>query len=121
VRERFAREVKKLSSAYNAALWVMEKEFKKVNRTVSERIHKLRREVEKEFPSSPASPRHRLGRSCCGRHAAKNDGWPRAHLRATHDLSSADGIGFVGQAHFQVGLSSFPDGCFHFRSHRLIG
>ena len=50
VRERFEREVKKLSSAYNAALWVMEKEFKKVNRSVSERIHKLRREVEKEFP-----------------------------------------------------------------------
>jgi radical SAM superfamily enzyme YgiQ (UPF0313 family) len=50
VRERFEREVKKLSSAYNAALWVMEKEFKKVNRSVSERIHKLRREVEQEFP-----------------------------------------------------------------------
>jgi radical SAM superfamily enzyme YgiQ (UPF0313 family) len=50
VRERFAREMKKLSSAYNAALWVMEKEFRKVNRGVSERIHKLRREVEKEFP-----------------------------------------------------------------------
>ena len=50
VRERFAREVKKLNSAYNAALWVMEREFKKVNRSVSERIHKLRREVEKEFP-----------------------------------------------------------------------
>src|SRR5450631_1988108 len=50
VRERFTREEKKLSSAYNAALWVMEKEFKKVNRTVSDRIHKLRREVEKEFP-----------------------------------------------------------------------
>jgi hypothetical protein len=42
--------VKKLSSAYNAALWVMEREFKKVNRTVSERIHKLRREVQKESP-----------------------------------------------------------------------
>jgi radical SAM superfamily enzyme YgiQ (UPF0313 family) len=50
VRERFEREVKKLSSAYNAALWVMEREFKKVNRSVSDRIHKLRREVEKEFP-----------------------------------------------------------------------
>ncbi|MFZ1130221.1 MAG: B12-binding domain-containing radical SAM protein [Terriglobales bacterium] len=50
IRERFAREMKKLSSAYNAALWVMEKEFKKVNRSVSDRIHKLRREVEKEFP-----------------------------------------------------------------------
>jgi radical SAM superfamily enzyme YgiQ (UPF0313 family) len=50
VRERFAREVKKLSSVYNAALWVMEREFKKVNRSVSEQIHKLRHEVEKEFP-----------------------------------------------------------------------
>ena len=50
VRERFGREMKKLSSAYNAALWAMEKEFKKVNRGVSDRIHKLRREVEKEFP-----------------------------------------------------------------------
>jgi radical SAM superfamily enzyme YgiQ (UPF0313 family) len=50
VRERFAREAKKLNSAYNAALWAMEREFKKVNRSVSDQIHKLRREVEKEFP-----------------------------------------------------------------------
>jgi len=50
VRERFAREAQKLNYAYNAALWAMEKEFKKVNRSVSGRIHKLRREVEKEFP-----------------------------------------------------------------------
>ena len=50
VRERFARKVNKLNTAYNAALWVMEREFKKVNRSVSEQIHKLRREVEKEFP-----------------------------------------------------------------------
>ena len=50
VRERFARQAKKLSGAYNAALWVMEREFKKVNRNVSAQIHNLRREVEKEFP-----------------------------------------------------------------------
>jgi len=50
VRERFAREVKKLGSAYNAALWVMEREFKQVNRNVSARIRHLRHEVEKEFP-----------------------------------------------------------------------
>ena len=50
IRERFARQMKKLSGAYNAALWVMEREFKKVNGSVSEQIHKLRREVEKEFP-----------------------------------------------------------------------
>jgi radical SAM superfamily enzyme YgiQ (UPF0313 family) len=50
IRERFTRQVKKLSGAYNAALWVMEREFKKVNREVSEQIHKLRGEVENEFP-----------------------------------------------------------------------
>ncbi len=50
VRERFSREVKKLNGAYNAALWAMEREFRKVNRSVSEQIHKLRREVEKESP-----------------------------------------------------------------------
>ena len=50
VRERFARETKKLSSAYNAALWVMEREFRKINESVSEQIHALRMEVEKEFP-----------------------------------------------------------------------
>jgi radical SAM superfamily enzyme YgiQ (UPF0313 family) len=50
IRERFERETKKLRSAYSAALWVMEREFRKVNRGVSERIRDLRREVEKEFP-----------------------------------------------------------------------
>jgi radical SAM superfamily enzyme YgiQ (UPF0313 family) len=50
IRERFGREAKKLSTAYNAALWVMEREFKKINRSVSAQIHQLRRQVEKEFP-----------------------------------------------------------------------
>jgi Radical SAM superfamily len=50
VRERFAREMKKLSTAYNAALWVMEREFRQVNRSVSAQIGRLRREIEREFP-----------------------------------------------------------------------
>ena len=50
VRERFAREMKKVSSAYNATLWAMEREFRKVNRRVSEQIHFLRKEIGKEFP-----------------------------------------------------------------------
>jgi radical SAM superfamily enzyme YgiQ (UPF0313 family) len=50
VRERFGRQAKKLSGAYSAALWAMERDFKKVNQDVSARIHRLRREVEKEFP-----------------------------------------------------------------------
>jgi len=50
VRERFAREGKKLSTAYSAALWVMEREFRTINQSVSEQIHSLRVQVEKEFP-----------------------------------------------------------------------
>jgi len=50
VRERFAREMKKVSTAYNAALWAMEREFRKVNKQVSEDIRSLRREIQKEFP-----------------------------------------------------------------------
>jgi pyruvate-formate lyase-activating enzyme len=49
VRERFAREATKLRTAYNAALWAMEKQFRQVNRSVSEEIQALRHEVEKEF------------------------------------------------------------------------
>ena len=44
VRERFARQVKKIIGAYNAALWAMEREFKKVNR-------------ERERQDSQAAPR----------------------------------------------------------------
>jgi B12 binding domain/Radical SAM superfamily len=50
IRQRFTRQVKKLIGAYNAALWVMERDFRNVNRGVSEQIHQLRREVEMEFP-----------------------------------------------------------------------
>jgi len=49
VRERFTRESAKLRTAYNAALWAMEKHLRKANRNVSEEIAALRREVEKEF------------------------------------------------------------------------
>ncbi|HEX8817196.1 MAG TPA: radical SAM protein [Terriglobales bacterium] len=49
VRERFHREMKKLGTAYNAALWAMEREFVRTNREVSRQIRELRREVEKEF------------------------------------------------------------------------
>jgi hypothetical protein len=42
-----AREAAKLRTAYNSALWAMEKQFRQVS--VSEEIQELRREVEKEF------------------------------------------------------------------------
>jgi radical SAM superfamily enzyme YgiQ (UPF0313 family) len=50
VRERFDRQAKKLRSAYNAALWAMERDFKKINESVSQQIGGLRRQVQKEFP-----------------------------------------------------------------------
>ena len=43
VRTRFAREITKLSTVYNAALWSMEKDFRKVNRAVSDDIRTLRK------------------------------------------------------------------------------
>ena len=49
VRERISREMGKLGGGYNAALWAMEREFRKVNRTVSAQIGELRREVQSEF------------------------------------------------------------------------
>ncbi len=50
VRERFTREMTKVSTAYHAALWAMERQFKRINRQVSEDIRSLRHEIEKEFP-----------------------------------------------------------------------
>jgi len=50
VRERFSREMKKVSTAYNAALWAMERQFRSVNKQVSQDIRSLRREIQKEFP-----------------------------------------------------------------------
>ncbi len=49
VRERFEREMKKLGTGYNAALWTMERKFRRINIEVSQQIRELRREVEKEF------------------------------------------------------------------------
>jgi len=52
VRERFAREMQKVRTVYNAALWAMEQQLKIVNRSVSERIRSVRKEVEAEFGSA---------------------------------------------------------------------
>jgi radical SAM superfamily enzyme YgiQ (UPF0313 family) len=49
VRERFAREMTKVRSVYGAALWAMERQLGKANRTVSEQIRCLRGQIEKEF------------------------------------------------------------------------
>ena len=61
VRERFAREMKKVSSAYNAALWVMEREFENINRDVVRQIRTVRNEIEKEFPLVARITRSFLG------------------------------------------------------------
>jgi radical SAM superfamily enzyme YgiQ (UPF0313 family) len=48
VRERFTREMQRLSGVYSSSLWAMEREFKKVDREVSERIRALRYEFNAE-------------------------------------------------------------------------
>lgn len=48
VRERFAHEMHRLSGVYSSALWAMEREFRKVNRGVSQQIHELREEFRRE-------------------------------------------------------------------------
>ena len=61
VRERFEREVVKLRSGYNAALWAMEHQFRSINSTVSEQIQSLRKQVEKEFGVAARLSSHFLG------------------------------------------------------------
>ena len=49
VRRRFEWEVRSVKNAYSAVLWAMEKRLKRTNQAVSEQIHLLRRQVQKEF------------------------------------------------------------------------
>jgi hypothetical protein len=42
--------MKKVSSAYYAALWAMERQFRKINADVAEQIGMLRLAIQREFP-----------------------------------------------------------------------
>jgi radical SAM superfamily enzyme YgiQ (UPF0313 family) len=48
VRKRFAEEMGRLSGVYSAALWAMERQFRKVDRKVSDEIRALRHEFRQE-------------------------------------------------------------------------
>lgn len=48
VRERFAQEMHRLGGVYNSALWAMEREFRRVDRNVSDQIRGLREEFKRE-------------------------------------------------------------------------
>src|SRR5579859_6319127 len=48
VRERFTGEMQRLSGIYGSALWAMERQFREVNREVSQRIRNLRQEFRNE-------------------------------------------------------------------------
>jgi hypothetical protein len=61
VRARFAHEARKLRTTYNAALWAMERRLRQTNPSVSERIRKLRREIEAEFGLVTRAVRHVVG------------------------------------------------------------
>lgn len=49
VRSRFEREAAKLKSTYSAMLWAMERKLRDSNRAVSDQIHNLRADIEREF------------------------------------------------------------------------
>jgi hypothetical protein len=51
VRERFEREAHALQTSYSALLWAMEHHLKKTNEAVAERVHTLRKEINKECGS----------------------------------------------------------------------
>ena len=48
VRERFESEMRRLSGVYGSALWAMERQFRRVDRGVSQRIGALRQEFRRE-------------------------------------------------------------------------
>lgn len=48
VRERFTREMGKLSGVCSSALWAMERQFRKIDSNVSEQIRALRHEFKQE-------------------------------------------------------------------------
>ena len=48
VRQRFTHEMQRLNGVYSSALWAMERQFRKVNRDVSEQIQELREEFRRE-------------------------------------------------------------------------
>ena len=49
IRERFAREVSALKTAYSGVLWAMERQLRETNQTISQQIHSLRRDLAVEF------------------------------------------------------------------------
>jgi radical SAM superfamily enzyme YgiQ (UPF0313 family) len=48
VRERFAREIARLSGFYSSALWAMERQFRQADQELSEQIRLLRQEFKRE-------------------------------------------------------------------------
>ncbi len=61
VRTRFANEIVSLKTAYNAALWAMEKRYRSTNQELSRQIRTLRKEIEHEFGVGTRALRTILG------------------------------------------------------------
>jgi radical SAM superfamily enzyme YgiQ (UPF0313 family) len=61
VRTRFANEILSLKTAYNAALWAMEKRYRSTNQELSRQIRTLRKEIEREFGVGTRALRAILG------------------------------------------------------------
>jgi radical SAM superfamily enzyme YgiQ (UPF0313 family) len=80
VRERFAREMHRLSGIYGSALWAMEREFKKIDHEVSENIRALQYEFKSESGLLSRMMPAEWAPSCYGRLVAKIDGWREGKL-----------------------------------------
>jgi radical SAM superfamily enzyme YgiQ (UPF0313 family) len=61
VRTRFANEILSLKTAYNAALWAMERRYRSTNQELSRQIRTLRKEIECEFGVGTRALRAILG------------------------------------------------------------
>jgi hypothetical protein len=106
VRERFTREMGKLSGVYSSALWAMERQFRKVDSNVSEQIHALRHEFKREsgFLSRmlPGIARPRAAVDDAARRKTAGRG---KDLRAAHDSGAHQLGGSVAT------LSCAPTAC----------
>jgi hypothetical protein len=92
VRERLAREAAKLRTAYNLALWATEKQFRQVNRSVSEEFKNCGARWRKNLAEWREWPRRSGDRSCGGRRDARKSGWQRER-RTSHRCFWSGGIG----------------------------
>ncbi len=94
VRARIEVAARQLRTGYGAALWAMEKYLRQSNPGVSERIHALRAETEREFGAMTSALNRTLGpallwasRLDARRHPGGRVLEPRTFVERRHSLA----------------------------------